>query len=156
MSSDSTIPFSSNDQDMEAAIKLARMSLGVFLSAFSRPKKNQKSFLVKVNFKAGEKSEHIWLADLDLSKIPSQGVVANEPASLDFVFMQTVEFDPSQISDWMYMEDGYLVGGFTTEVIRRRMTVEDRANYEANAPYKFRSDEEAMAKLKEAWDALEK
>ena len=32
--------------------------------------------------------------------------------------MQRVEFQPSYISDWMYIENGYLVGGYTTRVIR--------------------------------------
>lgn len=52
--------------------------------------------------------------------------------------MQRVEFEPLYISDWMYIEDGYLVGGYTTRVIRDRMTEEERKKHDAQAPYKFR------------------
>jgi uncharacterized protein YegJ (DUF2314 family) len=52
--------------------------------------------------------------------------------------MQRVDFEPSYISDWMYIEDGYLVGGYTTRVIRDRMTPKERTAYDAQAPYKFR------------------
>jgi len=51
---------------------------------------------------------------------------------------QRVEFEPSYISDWMYIDDGYLVGGYTTRVIRDRMTPEEREAHDAEAPYKFR------------------
>ena len=52
--------------------------------------------------------------------------------------MHRVEFDPAQITDWMYIENGYLVGGYTTCLIRQRMTPEERQTYDFKAPYKFR------------------
>jgi uncharacterized protein YegJ (DUF2314 family) len=151
MSSDPTIPFAPDDPQMEAAIKHARMLLGVFFAAYTRPKPNQRSFLIKARFEEGEQSEHIWLADLNLSKIPSSGTVANEGKIPRLKFMQTVEFVPDQITDWMYIEDGFLMGGFTTKIIRRRMTEEERASYESSSPYKFLSDEDDQAALKKAW-----
>ncbi len=39
------------------------------------------------------------------------GVVAIEPKLPSLKFMQRVGFEPSHVSDWMYVEDGYLVGG---------------------------------------------
>lgn len=53
-------------------------------------------------------------------------------------FMERVSFLPSQITDWMFLEDGYLVGGYTTQVIRAGLTTAERAQYDASAPYKFR------------------
>ena len=52
--------------------------------------------------------------------------------------MDKVEFHPSQISDWMYVENGYLVGGFTIQVIRDSLSTEERAVHDASAPYKFK------------------
>jgi len=123
---------------MDAAIREAKMSFKTFLAAFFHPTDRQKSFLVKVVFDAGEQREHIWLADLDFQGEKPSGVIANEPNLPNLKFMQRVEFEPSYISDWMYIEDGYLVGGYTTKVIRDRMTVEARRNHDAQAPYKFR------------------
>jgi uncharacterized protein YegJ (DUF2314 family) len=135
MLEDRVIPFSSEDPEMEAAINAARETLGEFLQAFIRPAKNQRSFLLKVKF---FEKEHIWMADLDLSSKPSQGTVANEPTVPELKFMQRATFDPFQITDWMYVEDGYLVGGYTTRLIRSRMNSDEREAYDANAPYKFR------------------
>jgi len=123
---------------MDAAIREAKATFEQFVEAFCHPTDRQKSFLVKVVFNEGEQIEHIWLADLELSGEKPSGVVANEPKLQGLRFMQRVEFEPVYISDWMYIEDGYLVGGYTTRVIRDRMTPEERRAYEAQAPYKFR------------------
>ncbi len=108
----------SDDEEMLAAINTARGSLRQFLDAFFAPKENQRSFLLKVAFEKGEQREHIWLADLDLVSTPPTGVVANEPRISSLEYMQRVPFDPAMVSDWMYYEDGCLVGGFTTRVLR--------------------------------------
>lgn len=123
---------------MEAAIREAKASFKQFIEALCHPTERQKSFLVKVVIDEGEQREHIWLADLDLRGAKPSGVVANEPNLPSLRFMQRVEFEPSYISDWMYIDEGYLVGGYTTRVIRDRMTPEERRAYDAQAPYKFR------------------
>jgi uncharacterized protein YegJ (DUF2314 family) len=46
-------------------------------------------------------------------------VVANEPRIKGLSYMERVSFLPAQITDWMYMQDGKLVGGFTTRVLLR-------------------------------------
>jgi uncharacterized protein YegJ (DUF2314 family) len=140
MPSESTVPFSSEDPGMEAAIIAAKQSLGIFLKAFARPTKNQRGFLIKFAYIAGGQNEHIWLADLKLTGKPLRGVVANEPISPGIKFMQPVDFEPAQITDWMFIEDGYLVGGYTTRLIRERMTPDARRTLDASAPYKFRED----------------
>lgn len=123
---------------MEAAIRKAKDTIRQFFEAFFEPNERQKSFLVKVVFDEGDQREHIWLADLDFSGEKPSGVIANEPNLPSLKFMQRVEFEPSYISDWMYIEDGYLVGGYTIRVIRERMTPEERREHDAKSPYKFR------------------
>jgi uncharacterized protein YegJ (DUF2314 family) len=138
MPDDKTSRISSEDAQMKAAILEAKSIIGQFIAAFTHPTDRQKSFLVKVVFDEGEQREHIWVADLGLAGDKLRGVIANEPNLPSLKFMQKVEFEPRYISDWMYIEDGYLVGGYTTRVIRDRMTPEDRAEHDTNAPYKFR------------------
>jgi uncharacterized protein YegJ (DUF2314 family) len=138
MSDNKTVPFSPDDEQMEAAIREAKASFEKFIKAFYHPTEKQQGFLVKVVFDEGEQREHIWLADLDFGGDKPSGVIANEPNLPSLKFMQRVEFEPSYISDWMYIEDGYLVGGFTSRVIRDRMTTEERREHDAQAPYKFR------------------
>jgi len=123
---------------MQFAIEEARRTLRSFFDAFVAPRPNQTSFLLKVLFESDGEKEHIWVADVDASVSPLEGTVANEPKLPGFTFMQRTTFMPSQITDWMYVEDGYLVGGFTTQVIRSGMSAAQRAEYEAHAPYRFR------------------
>ncbi len=73
-----------------------------------------------MRYVAGERTEHIWLADLDLSTMPGTGTVANETDFPGLTYMQRASFKPDQITDWMYLEDDKLVGGYTTRVLLRR------------------------------------
>jgi uncharacterized protein YegJ (DUF2314 family) len=138
MTNDKTQGFSPDDAEMEAAITNAKETFGLFLKAFFSPTEKQKSFLVKVVFVEEEQSEHIWIVDLIFSGQTPRGVIANEPTMPNLKFMQKVEFHPSQITDWMYIEDGYLIGGYTTKVIRKRMNPSERKAFDTSVSYKFR------------------
>jgi uncharacterized protein YegJ (DUF2314 family) len=127
----------SDDLQMIAAIKKARSTLQQFFKALAHPKLSQNSFLVRVAFLEGEEVEHIWIADLDLSGKTPQGVIAEKPGIVRLRFMQWVSFDPDDITDWMYIEDGRLVGGYTTRLLRERMSPEERRQLDASAPYRF-------------------
>ncbi len=127
----------SDDPQMLAAINKARDSLRQFCDALAHPKPNQKSFVLKVAFQRGDEVEHIWVADLNLSGKNPQGVIADEPRMKGLRFMQQVSFDPADITDWMYIEDGRLVGGYTTRLLRERMSAEERKQFDASVPYKF-------------------
>lgn len=133
---DKTLPFASDDKEMNAAIDAAKHSFREFLEAYSQPKPGQTSFLVKVVFTEGSQCEHIWVADLDFSGSTPRGVIANEPALPSIEYLEHVEFTPNRITDWMYVDNGQFVGGFTTRVIRNRMSPEDRAALDASSPYK--------------------
>lgn len=109
-----------DDPEMRAAIDEARRTMDSFIQAFLNPRTNQKSFLLKVVFDDPEGVEHIWLADLDLATTPPTGIVANEPRIPHLEFMSRVAFSISNVTDWMYLEDDFLVGGFTTRLLQAR------------------------------------
>jgi uncharacterized protein YegJ (DUF2314 family) len=140
MSDNKTVQFSSEDAQMEAAVRKAKETISQFFEAFFNSTERQKSFLLKVVFDVAQRREHIWLADLHLGGAKPSGVIANEPNIPSLKFMQRVEFEPSYISDWMYIDDAYLVGGYTTRVIRERMTPAERSAHDSDAPYKFREE----------------
>lgn len=132
-----TTPVPSDDPEMLEAIARARRSVKDFFDAFTKPRRGQTSFLWKIAFSDGGRVEHIWLADLDFSGPKPRGVVANEPSLPGFQFKQSIEFDASYLSDWMYVDDGKLVGGFTTRLLRQRMTPEERRSLDDRVPYTF-------------------
>ena len=134
---DPIVPVRADDQQMEAAIKQARSTLPHFFQAMANPKPNQKSFLVKVAFRRDKVEEHIWVADLSFAGKTPRGVVANEPKIKGIRFMEHVSFDRADVSDWMYLQDGRLIGGYTTRLIRGRLSPEERKEFDASAPYKI-------------------
>ncbi len=132
------VQFCDNDPRMKFAIDEASRSLKTFLYTCAEPKPSQTNFLLKVRFEANGIIEHIWLADIDLSVFPTQGTVANKTSFPGLDFMKRVTFMPDQITDWMYLEDGFLVGGFTIRVVRDGLSPEQRADYDARLPFKIK------------------
>ena len=125
----STTPFgeghqlSGEDAELRAAIDQGRASIRMFLEAFTKPAEKQNSWRVKIAFVKEGVVEHLWLASLNLNGAKPTGIIASPPRRHDLKLNQQVEFDPSQLCDWMYVEDGELVGGFTTRLLHRRMMV---------------------------------
>lgn len=128
----------SEDSEMNAAIKTAQTSLTNFIAIFSAPATNQKYFLIKARFTDKDVAEHIWVADLRYDGKVFYGVIANEPQDIPSLrFKQPVEVQFPQITDWMYVEDGKLVGGFTSRVLRNRKSEQERREQDANLRYRY-------------------
>jgi uncharacterized protein YegJ (DUF2314 family) len=134
----SVSPFLDDDPSMRFAIEEAQRSLPHFFKCFASPKPGQDYFLLKVRFEVEGSTEHVWVADVNASVSPLEGTVANETSLPGITFMDRASFQPQQISDWMIVEDGYMVGGFTTQVIVGRMQASERAEHLASLPYKIR------------------
>jgi uncharacterized protein YegJ (DUF2314 family) len=142
MNSDSTVAVRADDPEMAAAIATARQTIGQFVDALTHPKAGQRSFLVKIAFSKGDQVEHLWIADLEFHGPKPTGVIADTPTRSDLKFMERVEIDISQLSDWMYVENGKLVGGFTTRLLRKRMSPADKKEMDAFCGFKI--DDEPM------------
>ena len=137
-SDDPVVKVEAEDSEMNAAISAAQASITNFMAVFRHPQTNQQYFLVKGRFTAGHVVEHIWVADLSYDGSVFHGVIANEPESIPGLrFKQPVELQPGQISDWMFVQDGKLVGGYTSRVLRARMTAQQRRELDAHIPYRY-------------------
>jgi uncharacterized protein YegJ (DUF2314 family) len=127
----------SEDPEMMAAINEGRASTREFLAAFIAATADQNSFRVRIAFVKDNRVEHTWLANLNLHEAKPTGVIANSPPRKDLSLEQRIEFDFTYLSDWMYVEDGKLVGGFTIRLLRERMTPEERAKADAESSYRM-------------------
>ncbi len=134
---DPVMAVTESDQDINLAIGRARSTLDVFFRQLAKQKPNQEGFLVKVRFSRGADVEHIWLADLDITDRQMRGVIASEPHLPGLSLMKNVSFTRDQITDWMYIEDKCLVGGFTTRALRARMSPDELDALNANLPYRI-------------------
>lgn len=120
---------------MNMAIAKARATLGKFIAALNAPKSWQKSFLIKGKFTVLGEVEHIWIADIYYDGKAFHGVLANEPSLPGLKFKQEVTVSRDDVSDWMYIANGKLVGGYTTRELRRRQSKEERERNDAASPY---------------------
>ncbi len=64
----------------------------------------------------------MWLTDVSYSHGKFTGIINEDPQSVRNVkFGQKVTVEETEILDWMYLDDGELVGNFTLRVLLKRM-----------------------------------
>ena len=126
---DEVIYVKSGDATMAAAIAKAQGSLESFRTVLAAPPAGAKSFSVKVGFPWGLKDdrEHIWLTEPKLEAATVTGTINNEPVDVTSVKLGQVVTAPlKDVSDWMYVENGVLRGGYTLRVLLDKMSPETR------------------------------
>lgn len=103
------------DPEMNAAIAHARATLSTFWTSYDSPKPLESGHALKVRFSTRKGGEHIWIAEV--KRLPGgaySGVFANEPRDLPGKRAgDEVRFAEADISDWMFMRNGKIVGGET-------------------------------------------
>jgi len=126
-----------NDRAMEHAVRNARRSLGFFIAALRKNKPGDTGFEVKKAFVDGNNVEHLWIGYLTFDGKNFHGKVNNRPRDVHNVKLgQAVTVPAGQITDWMFVKDGKLVGGYTTRVLYARLSPEDRAVFNKEADFK--------------------
>lgn len=91
-----------------------------------------KYFALKTRFKTANGGEHIWVSNISLKDNKYYGVVDNLPESTtDVKIGDTIQIVNENISDWMYIDNQKLRGGFTIRLLRKRMTETERKQFDA-------------------------
>ena len=130
------VAVSADDPGMNAAIAKARATVGTFVTALRAPKKSQSGFAVKVRITDEGANEHFWLSDVRYDGSEFSGKIANDPERVFTVEVdQVVSARAAEISDWMYVDNGKLVGGYTVRVLRDRLSSSDRAEFDRTMPF---------------------
>ncbi|WP_246161148.1 DUF2314 domain-containing protein [Bradyrhizobium sacchari] len=115
------------DAEMNAAIARARATLPVFWASYEAPKRMETDHALKVRFRTVGNDEHIWMSDV--KKLPNGDYAArfgDEPRNLPGKrFGDLAEFRDIDISDWMFMRNGKIVGGGTIKPLLKSMPKSD-------------------------------
>ncbi|MFT4119369.1 YegJ family protein [Bradyrhizobium sp.] len=121
------IDVDSEDAEMNAAIARARGTLSTFWTSFGAPTQAETGHSLKVSFPAGDRVELIWVADI--KKLPNGsylGRLANDPRDVRGKRAgDPVEFTQADISDWMFMRRGKIVGGETIKPLLKSIPKAD-------------------------------
>jgi len=64
------------------------------------------------------------------------GIVANLPESIpDVKLGDTISILKNNITDWMYLDNKKLRGGFTIQLLRKRMTKAEKKQFDAQSGF---------------------
>jgi uncharacterized protein YegJ (DUF2314 family) len=128
----------SEDVEINRAIKTAKQTLTKFEKAIRSNNTNFSLFALKVKFENREKAEHIWLSNVEFKNGEYFGVVDNLPEHITEVKLgETLKIENKTITDWMYLDNSKLVGGYTIRVLRDRMSEVERKQFDLESGMKF-------------------
>ena len=122
-----------DDPVMLAAMEKARETVGTFIEALRKPRAGQRNFSVKTAFRDGEEEDHLWLTDLRYEDGQFVGRISNDPELVKNVSMGDRHAVPAaEISDWMFIDEGKLVGGYSIRAVREQMPADERAEFDSD------------------------
>jgi uncharacterized protein YegJ (DUF2314 family) len=125
-----TIELEQTDEEIERIAENARRTLTIFLRNLARPEAGAGNFCVKYPLIAddGSRMEQVWLANIHLKDGLYYGILANTTIRLDSIHKgDTINFEPDAITDWMYIQDGKIIGGRSIKYILEMIPENERS-----------------------------
>lgn len=125
-----------NHARMHRAVLQARKTVGTFITALQHPSPSQQDFEVKKAFRQGNEVEHIWLSDVRFVGNRFQGRVDNTPTKiLGLKVGDLVSVNPDEITDWVFIDSGKLVGGYTIRAHYEELSPEQKKQFDQLADF---------------------
>lgn len=126
--STSTIP--STDIELEAAIRQARNTLDEFTDRIASPHPDRTFAAVKVRFLPPDGlPQDIWVDGVTYTDGTFNGSMGDDIPSLKLFAGDKIKVARENILDWMIVEDGKLVGGYTIRLAYQRMSPEEKERF---------------------------
>ena len=121
---------SDSDLELESAIQQARDTLDVFIEKLETPHPDRTFAAVKVRFyPPDELPQDIWVDEVSYSNGVFHGNMGDDIPSLKLEAGERITVPEEDILDWMIVEDGKLIGGYTIRLAVQRMTPEERERF---------------------------
>jgi uncharacterized protein YegJ (DUF2314 family) len=115
------------DPDMEAAFRKARETLADFLALARAPRSSIDNMAVKVAIRDRSETEYFWVSPFKEKDGAFVGTINNTPRSVRNVKLgQVISFQSSDIVDWLYRENGKMVGNYTACVLLKQVPASER------------------------------
>lgn len=126
----STPVLSGTDTELEAATQQARDSLNTFTSTITTPHVDRTFVAVKVRFfPPNELPQDIWVDEVTYTGGAFRGNMGDDIPSLKLEAGEKITIKDKDILDWMIVEDGKLIGGYTIRLALERMSTEEREQF---------------------------
>lgn len=126
----STPVLSGTDTELEAATQQARDSLNTFASTITTPRVDRTFVAVKVRFfPPSELPQDIWVDEVTYTDGAFRGNMGDDIPSLKLEAGEKITIKEKDILDWMIVEDGKLIGGYTIRLAVERMSPDERKRF---------------------------
>jgi uncharacterized protein YegJ (DUF2314 family) len=127
---DEIISIRPDDAEMNAAIAKARESLPQFWQVFEKRGRGESDFALKVKITDNNGTEHFWATDIERRDGSVRGTINNDPNIVAKVKLgDRLTIPEADISDWLYMRDGRMVGNHTLRVLVKKMSAREAEQY---------------------------
>ncbi|AZA80744.1 hypothetical protein C1637_12030 [Chryseobacterium lactis] len=130
------------DNEMNTAIQNAQNSFYQFKQAIESHNPDYYNFALKERFTTPDSGgEHIWISEVQYADHKFYGIVDGEPISTTAVKLgDTIEINPQDITDWMYIDKNIVKGAYTTRVLRKRISKEEREQMDKESGFIFENE----------------
>jgi uncharacterized protein YegJ (DUF2314 family) len=156
----------SEAERMNLAMEKARLTLKYFKQSLIKPRPDQNYFSLKARIEDGPEIEHLWLNNVSFDETDNfYGTIGNKPLTIKNVSLgKAIGITLENISDWMILEDGKLVGGYTIRVTRDELTEKELRKFDEQLGFivdegvdyfdhNFLTPEGAILCIEDAYDA---
>ena len=108
---------------MEAAFQQARDTLDSFVQAIGTPHPNRTLVAVKVRFVLPDGStQDLWVDQITFRENVFHGIMGDDIPTLKLSIDDKITIARKDIVDWMIVEDGKLIGGYTIRLAFQHMS----------------------------------
>jgi uncharacterized protein YegJ (DUF2314 family) len=119
---DKVISVEDSNPEMNRAIAQARELLPEFWKIFEHPQHGEQDFALKVKITDKHGTEHFWAIDVERKDGKIRGTINNDPDIVKNVKLgQRLEIPEADISDWLFVREGKMVGNYTMRVLFKQM-----------------------------------
>ena len=133
--------YSVTDEDMEmnAAMSKARQTIHEFDEALASGDSMYSNFAVKKRYVTNDDGgEHMWVAGISIENGNYKGYVNNDAEKTTEVkYGDTVIVSKDEITDWMYLDNDVLRGGYTIRAIRNRLSKKERIEMDESLGFRI-------------------
>lgn len=134
---ESTVTIDQYNPVLSAIAREARAGLPVFFRHMIRPEAGESHFYIKHPFtefsEMGVSTEQIWLTDIRFRDGRYYGALANNPVFLSGMRRgDTVHFSADEVTDWMFLRNGEIVGGQSIKYLLQQIPEEQRTDSQNN------------------------
>jgi len=119
-----------SDSEMESAFQEARDTLSFFIEKIGTPHPNRTYVAVKVRFSPpDDPAQDIWVDNVTYADETFRGNMGDDIPSLKLSFGEEILIPVEDIVDWMIVEDGKLIGGYTIRLAYERMSPGEKERF---------------------------